>query len=72
MPKTCYFEPNILPPDELPSGGDIIRYAKFLSKDRPVSSKFVTNDLGKLHLCTILKAKLNFNIGEFSLLRKCT
>ena len=53
MPKTCYFEPNILPPDELPSGGDIIRYAKFLSKDRPVSPKFVTNDLGKLHLCTI-------------------
>ena len=53
MPKTEYFEPRILPTEELPTGGDIIRYAKFLSKDQPVTSKFVTNDLGKLHLLTI-------------------
>ena len=53
MPKTEYFEPKILPTEELPTGGDIIRYAKFLSKDQPVTSKFVTNDLGKLHLLTI-------------------
>jgi len=56
MPKTEYFEPKILPTEELPTGGDIIRYAKFLSKDQPVTSKFVTNDLVK-YITEVVKAK---------------